>query len=245
MVPGMDQKIADLERALCAQDRHSLPDMAVRDRHLRRARHLPQGGHGVNAPVARKQDYPTVTLGLLCARQAKDVVSGYRQVRAYKLVEEFEKTKDGARRKELSFEPGESLESVLLKCFHQCAIDPQFRLVELQVDHSPVEPRATLSVGHYKGGITPEHRTETYILTFAGSPAPAANPPKPPDVVEHIMRLREDGLMTLVNLYALSVQLPPANEFGPSVRADEPVSMSPETLKDRHRAPTRKRQKRA
>src|SRR3954471_8156090 len=114
MLLGMklrDLKIADVERALCAEANHPLADMLVRDRRLRRARHLPQGGHGVNAPVAGKPHFVVMSLGLVCSVQAKDVVAGYRRVRAFKLVEEFERTEDGGTRKrELSFKPGEPLE---------------------------------------------------------------------------------------------------------------------------------------
>ena len=92
----MDSNVADVERAVCAGDRHPLADMAVRDRHLRRSRHLPQGGHGVNAPVARPKDFPTMALGLVCSRQAKDVVAGYRRVRA--TVEGARLSLDRARR---------------------------------------------------------------------------------------------------------------------------------------------------
>jgi hypothetical protein len=246
MVPNMktmDLKIADVERALCAEGRHSLPDMTVRDRHLLRARHLPRGGHGINAPVAGKPHFGVMTLGLVCSLQAKDVVAGYRRVRAFKLVGEFERTEDGGtRRREPSFNPDEPLEDVLLKCLHQCAIEPQFRLLELRVDHSVIEPRAYISVGLYKGGTAPEHRIETYEMVFAGPAAPAGYQP---EAREYTMRLREHALMTMVKLYAINNQLPPANEVGPSAVTDEPGSMIPDNLTDRRRATTRKRRKSA
>jgi hypothetical protein len=244
MLPNMktmDLNIADVERALCAEANHPPADMLVRNRRLRRARHLPQGGHGVNAPVARKQDFPTMMLGLVSSVQAKDVVAGYRRVRAFKLVEEFEATEDGGtRRREPSFNPEESLEDVLLKCFDQCSLNPSFRLRELRVDHSAVDPKTFLTMDWYENGFTTEGPTETYQMVFAGHLATAEHQP---EAREYSMRLREHALMTMVKLYAINNQLPPANETGPSAVTDEPGSMIPETLKDRRRATTRKRSK--
>jgi hypothetical protein len=184
-----------------------------------------------------------MTLGLVCSVQAKDVVAGYRRVRAFKLVEEFERTEDGGTRKrELSFKPGEPLEDVLLKCIHQCSLNPPVHLRELRVDHSTVDPKAFLTMDWYEDGNTEGGPTETYEMVFVGTPQAQEHQA---EAREYSMRLREHALMTMVKLYTRNNQLPPANEFGPSDDADEPNRVvevqNVQTSTDRRRAPTRKR----
>ena len=242
-----DLNIADVERALCAEANHPLADMLVRNRRLRRARHLPQGGHGINAPVAGNPHFGVMALGLVCSVQAKDVVAGYRRVRAFKLVEEFEGTEDGGTRKRpLSFKSEEPLEDVLRKCLDECSLNAPFHLRELRVDHSAVDPKAFLKLDRYESGVTTDGPTETYELVFVGAPQAQETQP---EAREYSMRLREHALMTMVKLYAMNNQLPPGNEFGPSDAADEPNRVvevrNVQTSTDRRRAPTRKRSKSA
>jgi hypothetical protein len=240
----MKLSIAEVERRFGARASYPALGFTVRNTPLRKVGHLPAGGRGPNAPGATEQDFIVMMLGLVCSWQAKDVVEGYERVRAFKLDRIFLEKEDGARERiepeKLALEPGDPLERVLLGYFKPCALNPElFHLLELRVDHSAVAPKAYVSVRETVAGNPPEiHRLE-----FWGPPAPS--PPQTRDAVETSLRLCEHALMTMVDLFALTIQLPPANEFGPPVSADEPGSMIPDNLIDRHRAPTRKRQKRA
>jgi hypothetical protein len=139
-------------------------------------------------------------------------------------------------------EPGDPLERVLLGYFKPCALNPElYRLLELRVDHSTVAPKAYVSVRETVAGTPPV----VHSLEFRGPPAPAAYPPQPRDAVETSLRLPEHALMTMVELYALTIQLPAANDAGPSAGTDEPgrfvEAPNVQTPTDRRRAPTRKR----
>jgi hypothetical protein len=232
---AMKLSIAEIERRFSARATHATLSFTVRNAPLRKAGYLPLGGRGFNVPSATEQDFVVMTLGLVCSKQVKDVVEGYERVRAFKLDRAFLETEDGERtRKDVDWEPGSPLDQVLLSCFKSAALNPKtFRLIELLVDHSTVAPKAQLSVR--------EHGDEgpvTHIILFTGPAAPAGYQR---EAVESITRLPEHALMTMVDLYAINIQLPPANEFGPPAQTDEPSSISPNNLIDRHRAPTRKR----
>jgi hypothetical protein len=242
----MKLSIAEVERRFSARANYQAVSFTIRDTLLRKAGYLSLGGRGFNAPGATEQDFMAMSLGLVCSSQAKDVVEGYERVRAFKLDRVFLEQEDGARKKEKEekwfWEPDCPLEQVLLSCFKSCALNPQtFHLRELRVDHSTVAPKAQLSlVDHERGGPA-----VTHILMFKGLAAPASYPPKAPEAVETSLRLPEHALMAMVELYALAIQLPAANDTGPSARTDEPghsmEAKNVQTPTDRRRASTRKR----
>jgi hypothetical protein len=241
---AMKLSIAEVERRFSARANYLTVSFTVRNTFLRKAGHLPLGARGPNAPGATEQNFGVMMLGLVAAVQAKDIVAGYERVRAFKLDRVFLEKEDGARERieveKLALAPGDPLERVLLGYFKPCALNPELlHLLELRVDHSAVAPKAYVSVRETVAKNTPViHRLE-----FWGPPAPS--PPQTRDAVETSLRLCEHALMAMVDLFSLTIQLPPANETGPSAQTDEPVSMIPDNLIDRHRAPTRKRQKRA
>jgi hypothetical protein len=239
--------IAEVERRFSARATHATVSFTVRNAPLRKAGYLPLGGRGFNAPPATEQDFIVMTLGLVCSQQSKDVVAGYERVRAFKLDRAFLETEDGERTRikeeDLDWDRGSSLEFVLLSCFKSCALNPQdFHLRELLVDHSTFAPKAQLSVRE-SGGDGP---AVTHIFMFTGPDAPAGYQR---EAVESIARLTEHALMAMFDLYAINIQLPPANEFGPSDDADGPGRVvevqNVQTSTDRRRAPTRKRSKSA
>jgi hypothetical protein len=242
----MKLSIAEVERRFGARASYPALGFTVRNTPLRKVGHLPAGGRGPNAPGATEQDFIVMMLGLVCSWQAKDVVEGYERVRAFKLDRIFLEKEDGARERiepeKLALEPGDPLERVLLGYFKPCALNPElYRLLELRVDHSTVAPKAYLSVRETVGGDPPV----VHSLEFRGPPAPAAYPPQPRDAVETSLRLPEHALMTMVELYALTIQLPAANDTGPSAGTDEPgrfvEAPKVQTPTDRRRASTRKR----
>jgi hypothetical protein len=233
----MKLSIAEIERRFSARAKYSTSAFTVTNTYLRKADYLPAGGRGPNAPIATEQNFMAMTIGLVCSQQSKDVVEGYERVRAFKLDRAFLETEAGERtRKDVDWESGSALEPVLLSCFKSAALNPKtFRLIELLVDHSTVEPKAQLSVREYR-----DEGPVTHIIMFTGAPAGYQR-----EAVESILRLPEHALMAMVDLYAINIQLPPANEFGPSAETDEPRSMTPDNLIDRRRAGTRKRSKSA
>jgi hypothetical protein len=235
----MKLSIAEIERRFSARAKYSTSAFTVTNTYLRKADYLPAGGRGPNAPIATEQNFVAMTLGLVCSQQSKDVVEGYERVRAFKLDRAFLETEEGERtRKDVDWEPGSPLEQVLLSCFKSAALNPEtFRLLELLVDHSTVAPKAQLSVR--------EHGDEgpvIHIIMFTGPDAPAGYPR---EAVGSSSWLSEDALMAMVELYAINIQLPPANETGPSAGTDEPGSMTPDNLMDRRRVSARKRSKSA
>jgi hypothetical protein len=210
----MKLSIAEIERRFSAQANHSLPDFTVRDAHLGKAGLLSRGGRGPNAPRATGRDFEVMTLGLICSWQAKDVVKGYKRLRKFALINAYEE-KDGimSRMEEPPFPLKAALKDVLLSCLHQCTVHPEFRLLNLRVDLSEVEPQAALSIGWYVGGI----RKGLCQLSFAGPLPPAG---AQPEAREYSMRLREHALMTMVDLLATNIQA--QDDTGPSARTDEP-----------------------
>jgi hypothetical protein len=237
---AMKLTIAEVERRFSARANYSQPAQTVLDTYLRKAGCLSLGARGPHAPTATEQDFMGMTLALVSSVQSKDVVAGYERVRAFKLSRAFLEKEAGERTRikeeDISWDLGSPLEQVLLSCFKSAALNPQtFQLVELSVDHSTVAPKAQLSVREYR-----DEGPVTHIILFTGPDAPAGYQR---EAVESILRLPEHALMTMVELYAINIQLPPANEVGPPAVTDEPDSMIP--LKDRRRETTRKRRKSA
>jgi hypothetical protein len=230
--------IAEIERRFSAHTQYPTSAFTVTNTYLRKADELPAGGRGPNAPAATEKNILVATLGLVCSQQSKDVVEGLLRVRALKLDRQLLETEEGERTRvkeeDMFWDPGSPLEPVLLSCFKSAALNPKtFRLIELLVDHSTVAPKAQLSVREYR-----DEGPVIHIILFTGPDAPAGYQR---EAVGTSSWLSEGALMTMVDLYAINIQLPPANETGPSAGTDEPGSISPDVLIDRHRAPTRKR----
>jgi hypothetical protein len=264
----MKLTIAFCERAFCFfVNRHSLPDMSVRDNLLRKAGLLSRGGRGASAPRATGTDIVRMTIGQVCSWQLKDVVEGYRKVSRFELVSVREENKaDGSARKvDPPFPVGSTLEDVLHASFrhqasslrpyfHQQVVDRPCRNRSLQVDHSPVEPRAYFEVEYDFDVTTPNPRTATWVMTFAGPPEVSED--EDVDVVEYSTRIRD--LWMPVNLYGMVEGLAPEDD-DPSVAADGPDRFNEEQFlqdwidnykqinrqidrqMDRHGAPTPKR----
>jgi hypothetical protein len=264
--------IAFCERAYCFfVNRHSLPDMQVRDNLLRKAGLLSRGGRGTSAPHATGQDIVRMTLGQVCSWQAKDVVEGYRKVSRFQLVSAREENKaDGSAWKvDPLFPVGSTLEDVLHASFrHQAssfqayfrqqAVDRPCRVCSLQVDHSPVEPRAYFEVKYDFDVTTPTPRTATWVMTFAGPPEVSEK--EDVDVVEYSTRIRD--LWMLMNLYGMVEGLsleclsrdddPSAATDGPDrfneeqflqhwIETYKQINRQMDRQMDRHGAPTPKR----
>jgi hypothetical protein len=261
----MKLTIAVCERAYCNFNRHSLPDMSVRDNLLRKAGLLSRGGRGASAPLATGTDIVRMTIGQVCSWQLKDVVEGYRRVSRFELVGAREENKaDGSARKvDPLFPVGSTLEDVLHASFrHQASnlqayfrqqvVDRPCRVRSLQVDHSPVEPRAYFEVEYDFDVTTPTPRTATWVMTFAGPPAVSED--EDVDVVEYSTRIRD--LWMSVDLYGkVEGFVPFSEDDDPSVAADGPDRFNEEQFlqdwidnskqinrqMDRHGAPTPKR----
>jgi hypothetical protein len=234
---AMKLTIADVEREFCERANWSLADMAVRDRHLRQAGWLSRGGHGPHAPGANWTDGSGMALGLISSRKAKDVVDGFKRTSDLRLVKaSMEKQGEGPREVEPIVVKGTPLQKALEHLFEQCAVSPGFRLLGLGVTLSDVQMIGVLMIGQYDGAIIEGNLKKKYTLRFEGPPAP---PNHQPAAIEHSSFIRAHALMTLVELIA--VNMLPQHDTGPSVRADEPVSMTPDVLIDRRRAGTRKR----
>ena len=233
---AMKLTIADVEREFCARAKWELPDLMVRDRYLRQAGWLSRGGHGPHAPAATYGDGSVMGLGLICSRQAKDVVEGFKWTSSFQLVRARQEDPDGTVREiDLPLPSGTGLLTALTAFLGWCGSRPDGRLLGLSVERSSVEPLAFLQYGQYGPDGSPQRLV---MLTFEGQPAGER-----PDAVEHSSRLRSHALMTLVDLIKVNAQ--PQHETGPSAGTDEPGSITPDNLMDRRRAPTRKRRKSA
>jgi hypothetical protein len=240
--------IAFCERFFCYFEHHSLPDMKVRDNRLRKAGLLSRGGHGTSAPRATGTDIVRIAIGLVCSWKATDVVEGYRKVSRFELVSAREEIEEeGTSRKvDPPFPVGSTLEDVLHSCFRQeaaCAqafydqraldqptVDTRVLVRGLQVDHSPVKPRAYLEIEYEFAYATPNARAATWVMTFAGQPE-VSEDEDIADVVEYSTRVR--NLWTLSSLYADADDLIQfEDDTGSSVAADEPDRVN---LKDEER----------
>jgi hypothetical protein len=209
----MKLSIAEFERRFSVEAKHSHPDITVRDSLLRKARELPKGGHGPNAPPMTERDGTIITLGLIASRQAKDVVDGVKRLKRFVLVKAREEIGDIARPMELPFPKGAFLPDVLQSCFHQCWSHPQFRLLSLRADRSEVDPLVFLAIGYYQEERRPERPIATCLMTFTDS-----DPLKDhqPDAVEYSSRLRGHALMKIVELLAIdtrNLETEPAHQF--------------------------------
>jgi hypothetical protein len=238
--------IAFCERSYCEFARHPLADMTVRDNLLRKAGLLSRGGHGTSAPVATGTDIVRMTIGLVCSRQAKDVVEGYRKVSRFKLVrarEEIE-AEGTARKVDPPFPIGATLEDALHACFREKVFScPGLPDLSLQVDHSLIKPRAYLAIGPRIEETSPDQPVVTLVMTFEGPPE-AAVVDYIADEVEYSTRLRwTRGLSGLYQL--LEGLIPQIYEPDPSVAAvgSDRLKLEAQVTKDlmdRYGAPTPK-----
>ena len=229
--------IAFCERYFCYFEHHSLPDMKVRDNRLRKAGLLSRGGHGTSAPRATGTDIVRMTIGQVCSWLAKDVVEGYRKVSLFELVSAREEidAEGNTRKIDPPFPVGSTLEDALHASFRQQAacmqaywdqshlaqpVVDRFRVRGLQVDHSPVKPRAYLEVEYEPYDTTINSQTVTWVMTFAGQPE-VSEDEDIADVVEYSTRVRD--LWSLVSLYGDVEDLVRFGEDpDPSVAADGP-----------------------
>jgi hypothetical protein len=247
MLQPMKLTIATAEREFCERANWLRADLMVRDNLLGQVGHLSRGGRGPSAPAATWHDGAVMALGLISSRKAKDVVEGFKRTSSLRLANASMK-KQGEDRREV--EPimvkGTPLLKALEHLFEQCAVSPMFRLLGLSVTLSDVQTIGVLMIGEYDGAseydgaIAEGNLKKTYTLRFEGDPAP---PGHQPAAIEHSSFIRAHALMTLIEL--ISVNMLPQRETGPSAVTDEPGSISRDNLIDRHRATTRKRQKRA
>lgn len=210
--------IAEFERRFCAEAKHSLPDLTVRNGHLRKAGFLPKGGHGQNAPPMTDLDGTITALGLIASRQAKDVVDGVRRLKRFALAKAMEQVGDSLAPMDPPFPLGAFLPDVLQSCFHQCWEHPQFRLLNLRADRSEVDARVFLQVGYFAEGNSQEKPTATCLMIFTDSePLNGYHP----DAVETSSRLRGHALMKIVELLAIdtrNLETEPAHRFAPMSR---------------------------
>src|SRR4051812_42828080 len=203
--------IAFCERYFCHFEHHSLPDMKVRDNHLRKAGLLSRGGRGTSTPCATGTDIVRMTRGLVCSWLAQDVVEGYRKVSRFELVSAREEidAEGNTRKIDPPFPVGSTLEDALHASFRQQAANMQaywnqahlrrppvdrFLVLDLQVDHSPVKPRAYLAVEYESYDTTINSHAVTWVMTFAGQPE-VSDDEDIADAVEYSIRVR--GLPTL------------------------------------------------
>jgi hypothetical protein len=229
--------IAFCERFFCYFEHHSLPDMKVRDNRLRKAGLLSRGGHGTSAPRATGTDIVRIAIGQVCSWKATDVVEGFKKVSRFELVSAREEIEEEGNTRKIDppFPVGSTLEDVLHSCFRQQAaciqaffdqshlrrpVVDRFLVLGLQVDHSPVKPRAYLAVEYQPYDPTLNSQAVTRVMTFAGQPV---GPEEEfiADVVEYSIRVR--SLTTLSQLYADAEGLVQfGDDTDPSVAADEP-----------------------